>query len=124
MRSRFIAVVALAAIGGWLAIDGGWAMLTGNYADFDGALEPWADVVMGAGLDPTSWLVRVGHVGIGVVALLAAFTIAAGWGSLAWWLGVVAAFLVLWYFPFGTIAGVASLITLLMPGPRLAIRGQ
>jgi hypothetical protein len=124
MRSRFIAVVALAAIGGWLAIDGGWAMLTGNYADFDGALEPWADVVIGAGLDPASWLVRIAHVGIGVLALLAAFTIAAGWGSLAWWLGVVAAFLVLWYFPFGTIAGAATLITLLMPGPRLAIRGH
>lgn len=124
MRSRFIAVAALALVGLWLLVDGGWALATGGYADFDGALEPWADVVARTGLDPTGLVVRIAHVVIGVVAVLAAFTIAAGWGSLAWWLGVVAGVLVLWYVPFGTIAGLVTLLVLVLPGPRLAIRGH
>ncbi|MEX1287986.1 MAG: hypothetical protein AB1Z57_08625 [Acidimicrobiia bacterium] len=121
MRSRFIAVVLLGAAGLWLLADGIAAMATGEYLLGDGA---WAGTVAAVGFEPEGWPMRFIHVGVGVVALVAAFAIAAGWGALAWWIGVAASLLVLWYVPLGTIAGAVSLLVLLLPGPRLAIRGH
>lgn len=124
MRSRFIAVILLASMGTWLLIAGAAALLTGSYRLTGGATGPWAGLVASVGLDPAGWVVGLAHVGTGVVALLAAFAVAAGWGALAWWLGVTAGSFLLWYLPVGTIAGAATLIVLALPGPRMAIRGE
>ncbi len=122
MRSRFIAVVLLGSLGLWLL---GVGVLT-IFADRPAMVEAWGwtSVAASVGLDPDGWLMTVCHVVLGVLALFAAFTIAAGWGALAWWLGVVASLLVLWYVPLGTVAGGTSLLVLMLPGPRLAIRGD
>ena len=122
MRSRFIAVALLGLAGLWLLADGTMAIVGDEYLLGDGGA--WREVVAAAAFEPDGWPLRFIHVGVGVVALVAAFAIAAGWGGFAWWVGVAASLLVLWYVPLGTVAGAVSLLVLLLPGPRLAIRGH
>lgn len=122
MRSRFIAVVLLGLVGLWLLADGVMAMVGDGYVL--GAGGGWEAVAAAAGFEPDGWPMRFIHVGVAIVALVAAFAIAAGWGGFAWWVGVMASLLVLWYVPLGTIAGAVSLVVLVLPAPRLAIRGH
>ena len=124
MRSRFIVVALLGLVGAFLLIDGINALVTGSYFEADGEVDRWLEIFADAPLAPDGITLKILHIVAGLLAMLAAFTIAAGWGAVAWWLGVTASLLVLWFMPWGTLAGAVSILVLSLPGPRLAILGR
>ncbi len=126
---RMVLVGLLVVVGVWFVFDGVRALTTGAYTtpssgQWAGHLGPWAEVVEAVGLDPMGVPVRLGHVLSGVIALAAAFTVAAGWGTLAWVLGYLAAATMVWYVPIGTVIGVTSAVLLGVPAVRVEIRGR
>lgn len=126
---RFVLVILQALLGMWLLVGGVWALATDTYmapaAGGDPAqLGQWVEAVEAAGMDPLGLPVRVGHVVTGIVALAAAYTMLAGWGTLAWVLGYLAALALLWYVPWGTAVGLLTLASLSTPSVRISVRGR
>ncbi|UCG40135.1 MAG: hypothetical protein JSV07_06615 [Acidimicrobiia bacterium] len=127
MRNALAALFGL--MGLWFVFDGVQSLLGHGTSPSVRTLEavglgPWTSVANGVGLDPEGWVVAVGMLVSGVIALAATFTIIAGWGGLAYGLGVAAAATMLWYAPLGTVAGLAGGLALAMPSMRVAIRGR
>ncbi len=114
----------LGLVGAFLFVDGTNALVTGSYFEADGEVDRWLEIFAQMPLAPDGITLKILHVVAGTMAMLAAFTIAAGWGAVAWWLGVTASLLVLWFLPWGTLAGAVSILVLSLPGPRLAILGR
>lgn len=113
----------------WFVIDGIRSLLGHGTSPFVATLRsvglgPWTSVAEGVGLDPGGWVVAVGLLLSGLIALAATFTIAAGWGGLAYGLGVAASVTMLWYAPLGTVVGLVGGVALAMPTMRVAIRGR
>lgn len=116
-------------MGLWFVLDGVRSLLGHGTSPTVRGLEalgvgPWTTVASGVGLDPGGWVVAIGLLLSGVIALAATFTIIAGWGGLAYGLGVAAAATMLWYAPLGTLAGLAAGLALATPSMRVAIRGR
>jgi hypothetical protein len=120
-----LAVMALAfVLGIWMLVDGTRAFLVGDYftpqsGEYVGQLGPWATLVSATGLDPRSALLKAVHVGLGLfwLASMAAFLAWPSWGRRTL---RAAAFLSLWYLPFGTLIGVLVLVLLVLhPSSRL-----
>jgi hypothetical protein len=112
MKITQILIGLLALIAFYSAIDGVTAMITGHYISFGGRedqLGPWANVVSSIGIDPRSTLMKVLFVLMGTANLIAtlAFLSNIEWGRSAL---IATSMFMLWYLPFGTIAGLAQLI--------------
>jgi hypothetical protein len=117
-----LAVVALALVLGiWMLVDGTRAFLVGDFftpqsGEYAGQLGPWATLVSAVGLDPRSALLKAVHIGLGLfwLASMVAFLARPSWGR-----GRLraAAFLSLWYLPFGTLIGVLVLVLLVLLPP-------
>ena len=127
MRNALAVLFGL--MGLWFVVDGVRSLLGHGTSSTVRALEagglgPWTSVADAVGLDPEGWVVAIGMVVSGVIALAATFTIIAGWGGLAYGLGVAAAVSMLWYAPLGTVAGLAGGLALATPSMRVAIRGR
>lgn len=116
-------------MGAWFVVDGMrnllWDAVSPWVAELSSSgIGPWPSVAEAVGLDPFGWVVAVGTILSGVVSLAAAFTIIAGWGGLAYGLGVAACLTMLWYAPVGTVVGVGAGIALAVPSMRVSIRGK
>ncbi|NND84591.1 MAG: hypothetical protein HKN46_05520 [Acidimicrobiia bacterium] len=127
MRNALAALFGL--MGAWFIFDGVRILLGHGPSPSVRAFEaigigPWTSIANGVGLDPEGWVVALGMLLSGLIALAATFTIIAGWGGLAYGLGVAASATMLWYAPLGTLAGVAGLVALAVPSMRVAIRGR
>lgn len=108
----WVVLILAALTGAWMLFDGARALLTGDYVTpktgaHAGQLGPWASLLTRIGLDPRSTFVKLLHVAAGAAWLLGVYSMLVGaeWGAAALW---TAAFLSIWYLPFGTIA---SLVT-------------
>lgn len=102
--------VASVLVGGWLVLDGTRFLLGSGYLRVDGQLGPWTVPVRAVGLQPESTTVAALLLGLGL-ALLAAFAVFLTGKTVGAWLLIVAAALVSWYLPFGTV-GAALIIGL------------
>jgi hypothetical protein len=104
-------VLALGLLtGAWMLYDGARALLAGDYTTpksgaYAGQLGPWAGLLTRVGLDPRSTLVKLLHVAAGAAWLLGAYSLLSGaeWGAAVLW---TAAFLSIWYLPFGTLTAI------------------
>lgn len=103
-------VLALSLINGlWMLIDGVYVMLNGKYIGPEKP-GPWASVLSITGVD----VFKLGpmFVGFGIAWLVFAAGLFAD-ASWAYWLGVIAAILTLWYLPVGTIISLLNLAILI-----------
>ncbi len=126
---RNVLAVLFGLMGGWFVAEGVRSLLgdgvSPSLAELRSlGLGPWTSVAEAIGLDPAGWVVAVGIILSGLFSLAAAFTIIAGWGGLAYGLGVVACVTMLWYAPVGTFVGVGAGIGLVVPAMRVSIRGK
>ncbi len=103
-----------------MLFDGARALLVGDYITpktgaYAGQLGPWAGLLTKVGIQPRSTAVKVLHVVAGVTWLLGAYSLfmGAAWGATALW---TAAFLSIWYLPFGTLTAVVTLAYFLFFG--------
>lgn len=118
MTGRGKILVALALLlGGWLCFDGLRALLTGSYTTpgsgpHAGQLGPWATLIVGLGLDPSSFAIKCLHLGLGAAWLFTAVMEVIRRSSRRWWVGCAVASL--WYAPFGTIIGLTVLVLVLV----------
>ena len=69
------------------------------------------------GVDPRSSLVKALHVALGAALVVSSIALSLRTVR-SWWASLAASVLVLWYVPFGTVAGLANCILLLLPGVR------
>ncbi len=119
-------VLTLAFIeGGWLAFDGGRALVVGDYitpssGPFAGQLGPWSKVVSAVGIEPRSTLMKLIHLGLGLMWLgvMVCFALGISW---AWAGMLVCAILGLWYLPLGTVLSALQIMLLLLPQLRGSI---
>ncbi len=124
---RWLIAFLAFSVAGWLAFDGAHGWITGDYVTprsgpYAGQLGPWAKLFESVGLDPRSRLAMGIHLGLGVVwcGVIVAFLARFRW---AWRAMLVCAALALWYLPFGTLLGLATIGLLLSPSGRELGRG-
>ncbi len=122
---KYIIFIVALLIGGWLLFDGAKALATGSYTTpssgaYAGQLGPWSKVVASVGLSPTGLTVKLTHIILGISWLIFGFLVFRG-VHFAWWSLLSTALLSLWYLPFGTVAGVAVVVLLLLPSMRSAV---
>lgn len=114
-------VLILAAVtSAWMLFDGLRALIAGDFTTpkagaYAGQLGPWAGLLTRVGLDPRSTFVKLLHVAAGAAWLLGAYSMLVGaeWGAAALW---TAAFLSIWYLPFGTITSLVTAVYFLFFG--------
>lgn len=115
---RWAVVLLAMLVGGWMAFDGLRALILGDYVTaaqgpYAGQLGPWAALLGALGIDPRSLAVKLLLAGLGITWLASALGHAAGLRWAAWALLICAA-CCLWYLPFGTLAGLADIVLLLV----------
>lgn len=116
-------IVALAVVvGGWMIFDGTRAIVLGDYVtpssgEYAGQLGPWAQILTAVGVEPRSSLAKTLHILLGSIFVVSSFTLLRQtfW---SWAAALMASMLVLWYVPFGTAAGLVSVILLVSPGMK------
>lgn len=103
-----------------MLFDGARALLIGDYVTpktgtYAGQLGPWAGLLSKVGINPRSTAVKALHVAAGVAWLLGAYSLLTGaeWGAMVLW---TAAFLSIWYVPFGTLTAIVTLAYFLFFG--------
>lgn len=116
--SGWIPTLLALIVGGWMLIDGVRAMVVGDYftpaqGDYAGQLGPWARIVSSFGIDPRGSLMMGIFIlfGLAMIASAIGLILNQGW---AWWSMLVLSIGVLWYAPFGSIAGLTSIVVLLL----------
>jgi hypothetical protein len=116
----WVVLVLAVLTGGWMLYDGLRALRVGDYTTpkngaYAGQLGPWAGLLTRVGLNPRSTLVKALHVIAGAAWLLGAYSMLVGaeWGAAVLW---SAAFLSIWYLPFGTLTASVTLAYFLFFG--------
>jgi hypothetical protein len=101
-----------------MVFDGARALVVGDYVtprsgEYAGRLGPWSSVVRAVGIEPRSTFMKLVFVAYGCAWLVvaAAFVIGRPWAGKAM---LIAAAGVLWYVPFGTLAGAVQIVLLIM----------
>lgn len=122
--TRWPAVGMLGVVGLYMAADGLRALLRGDYLTPSsgpraGSLGPWASLLGRVGLDPRAAGTKAAYTAIGVFHVAGSIVFAVATGPGAAWLAFAAAVSGLWYVPFGTIADLAVIASLVL-GAHLA----
>ena len=113
MWPRYIVISLLLVVGAWMSFDGLRAFFIGDYVtpksgEYAGRLGPWSNLLQLLHLDPRSTAVKAAHVAIGSWCLLTCIALICHL-KIAPALVVASSVLILWYLPFGTLAGVICL---------------
>jgi hypothetical protein len=103
-----------------MIVDGAHRLITGDFVRLRGQLGPWAALVQRLGLEPMNLAPL--FLALGILWLVVANLFLFQNSPTSWRALVALAILSLWYLGFGLALDVATLILLLVPATRAALR--
>jgi hypothetical protein len=113
---KWIITGLVVLVAGYMVVDGLTALIKGDYirprtGSHAGELGPWARIVSGLGIEPTSTGMKVLFVGYGTawLVILGFYIAGAPWARAAMMMAAVGS---LWYAPFGTLLGLVQIALL------------
>ena len=115
---RSIVIILALLQAGWMTFDGTRAFVVGDYVTptsgaYAGELGPWSKIILAAGIEPRSPLMKAIFVVYGVawLIIISFFAQKLRWTS---WAMLVAAAGSLWYLPVGTISSMLQIALLIL----------